>query len=306
MSTRVIPFRSTARPWQPPLQCKRRLASGCLLSRLQVTLDPRQLMSIYWQELRQLLEVEGLSWRYAPLALELKVGVQKRPLCTYRLRLGEQSLGELIVSRSRPLVEQDKLLLEQTLDLLAQPLYNALLYQQALAAARCDPLTGVGNRAAFDEALAPELELAQRHKTAFSLLLIDIDRFKHINDSYGHAAGDTVLSGIAAALKGLARQSDLLFRYAGDEFVILMRQTEEAGAYAVAERIRSAVEQRVFRHGDQTIAVQLSIGFAVAAPGERARALFERADQALLVAKRSGRNQISWTTATGEVQRAHA
>lgn len=294
MSSQIISFHRAATPWRMPLQCKRRFASSCLLSRLQTTLDPRQLMELYWQELQQLLGVEGLSWRSGSLSINVQFGVRARLLGAYQLQSGRQSLGELMLRRRAPFTEQEELLLEQVLNLLIQPLHNAMLYQQALMVARRDYLTGLGNRIALDEALEQELDLAHRHGIPLSLLLLDIDCFKHINDRYGHSAGDDVLCGVATALQGLARQSDLLFRYAGDEFVILMRQTDESGAYSVAERLRSGVEQELFHHGGQTIAVQLSIGLATVAPAETAGTLFDRADQALLAAKRAGRNQVRW------------
>src|SRR5690625_5168616 len=176
MSSRIISFRPAAQPWHAPLQCRRRRSSGCLLSRLQSSLNPEELLQVYWDELQQLLGVDGLSWRHEALSMQLGFGAPTRQLRAYELLLGGESLGELSVSRRAPLQTTEGLLLEQTLDLLIQPLNNAVLYQQALAAARQDQLTGLGNRVAFDEALSMELELASRHGTPFSLLLRSEER----------------------------------------------------------------------------------------------------------------------------------
>jgi len=307
MSSRIISFRPAAQLWRRlPLQCKRHSNRGCLLNRLHASLDPRQLMGVYWDELRQLLGMEGLRWEHQGLCQQAQLGLQQGWLRVYRLFLGDQDLGELALSRSAPLQERELLLLEQTLDLLIQPLHNAVLYQQALAAALRDPLTGLGNRAAFEQALLQELELACRHGMPLSLALLDIDHFKEINDNHGHLAGDAVLTHVAAAIRGQARQSDLLFRYAGDEFVILMRHTDRLGACTVAERIRRAVERQPFSHAERELPVRLSIGVATADPRESADGLFERADRALLAAKRSGRNRIHWAEPLAAECRVHA
>jgi diguanylate cyclase (GGDEF)-like protein len=263
-----------------------------LLSRLQTTLDPLRLLQLYFAEVRELLAVEGLRWRHEDAVMQLQLGRREPVQYRYQLSLGRSSFGELAVSRCTSLLAGEERLLEQTLDLLIQPLCNAVRYQQAVVAARRDSLTGLDNRTAFDQALSRELELTRRHGAPFSLLLLDVDRFKDINDRYGHLAGDAVLRDLAGILVGSARQSDLLFRYAGDEFVIVMSRTGRAGGWAVAERVRRAVARHVFRYGELEVPVRISLGVAVAAEGEGPQALFQRADQALLAAKRQGRDRV--------------
>lgn len=279
----------------PPFQFERHYDADPrmrLLSRLQTTLEPLRLLQLYFVEVRELLAIEGLRWRHEDSSMQLELGRRQPVQYCYQLSLEGDCFGELAVSRSTTLLAGEERLLEQTLDLLIHPLCNAVRYQQAVAAARRDSLTGLGNRAAFDQALSRELELARRHGAPFSLLLLDVDRFKDINDRYGHLAGDAVLRDLAGTLVGSARQSDLLFRYAGDEFVIVMSRTGRAGAWAVAERVRRAVARHVFRYGELEMPVRISLGVAVAAEGEGPQTLFQRADQALLAAKRQGRDRI--------------
>lgn len=295
MANSVVPLRPVARPRVSPRRSSHRHgvdASIRLLSRLQTTLEPQQLLQFYFEEMRQPLALEGLSWRYDELGLRVRLGRQGRARCVCSLSMDGASFGELTVSGRTPLRDDEELLLQQTLGLLIHPLRNAVLYQQALAAARRDALTGLGNRAAFDESLARELDLARRHGDAFSLVLIDVDHFKEINDCYGHQAGDQVLRDLAGILVHEARHSDLLFRYAGDEFVIAMSRTDLEGALAAAERARQAVACHRFHSGGREIPVRISLGVAMAVDGEGPQDLFRRADQALFAAKRQGRDRI--------------
>ena len=297
MVNSVVPLSPVARPRPAPRRSSHSQhgvdASIRLLSRLQTTLEPQQLLQFYFEEMRLPLALEGLSWRCDEPGLRVRLGRQGRARCVCSLSIDGTSFGELTVSRRTPLRDDEELLLQQTLGLLIHPLRNAVLYQQALAAARRDALTGLGNRAAFDESLIRELDLARRHGDAFSLVLIDVDHFKEINDRHGHQAGDQVLRELAQILLREARHSDLLFRYAGDEFVIAMSRTGLEGALGAAERVRNAVADHRFHCDGRTIPVRISVGVATAANGEGPQDVFRRADQALFSAKRQGRDRVA-------------
>ena len=155
-----------------------------------------------------------------------------------------------------------------------------------------DPLTQLGNRGAYDHAVETEVYRADRHKTPLSMLVIDIDFFKRINDDYGHLVGDQVLKKVAQMLNAQVRKSDLAFRYGGEEFVILMTNTHSDAAHTIAERIRSKIAAAVVNIMEQTIPVTVSIGVSEFQHGESASTLFHRADQALYQAKHDGRNQV--------------
>jgi diguanylate cyclase (GGDEF)-like protein len=164
---------------------------------------------------------------------------------------------------------------------------------------RHDPLTGLPNRRLFEETLEKAWSAAMRSRTSLSILMIDIDRFKSINDTYGHAAGDATLLHVAAAIRArLARGSDMVARYGGEEFIVLTVDQDAAEVAALAERIRAgAAECSVQQPADRTPGdrITVSIGTATTTPkpGELARALVQRADEALYVAKTSGRNRVS-------------
>jgi diguanylate cyclase (GGDEF)-like protein len=159
--------------------------------------------------------------------------------------------------------------------------------------ARSDPLTGVMNRRAFHEHLALEWERAGRYQRPLSCVMIDLDFFKKVNDTYGHMAGDAVLQGIAHLLEDYRRASDALARFGGEEFCVLLSETEEAGAVAWADRVRLAIAEARIPFTDQVLCVTGSLGVAArAADTTSPEALVALADQALRAAKESGRNRV--------------
>ena len=157
--------------------------------------------------------------------------------------------------------------------------------------ARTDPLTGLLNRRAFEERLQSEIALARSGGRPLAMLYVDADRFKRINDDYGHGAGDAVLAGIAATLRTAARPVDHLARIGGEEFVLLMPGADETTARKSALEILTAMPRVRFRTCPESIT--LSIGLTCLAPGDTGDRFMQRADQALLRAKRGGRNRIA-------------
>jgi two-component system cell cycle response regulator len=173
------------------------------------------------------------------------------------------------------------------------------LYESAMH----DPLTGVYNRRYLDDHLQSEFAFAARHGTSLSLLLIDADHFKRINDTWGHAAGDTALRALAEDLRRSVRAEDMIARFGGEEFAVLAREINAEGARAVAERIRGLVEGNPVRFeppagteggAGQLVAITVSIGVATMTAQRifaSADALLEAADEALYRAKEAGRNR---------------
>jgi diguanylate cyclase (GGDEF)-like protein len=176
-------------------------------------------------------------------------------------------------------------------------------YQMRLAeSALQDALTGLYNRRHFEERLASELAAAQRHARPVSLLLVDIDHFKSVNDRYGHLAGDEALKLVGTVLSGALRKEDVLARYGGEEFVVIARETGLAGGKALGERVRQAVERsRLSWEGSDvgltvSIGVTVSVGISEYVPGRTDRELFQAADRALYAAKQAGRNRVVTVT----------
>ena len=169
----------------------------------------------------------------------------------------------------------------------------AVTHKRLLQEALTDPLTQLPNRRHGLDFLASEWAFAQSNSLPMACLLLDIDHFKRINDTYGHAAGDAVLRQLADLLKRTSRVEDLVFRYGGEEFAAVLPNASIRAAVQIAERIRSVVEKYSFLWESQTIPVTLSIGVANLNGGEKdSQALIETADAALYQAKKSGRNRV--------------
>ncbi|MEO8183389.1 MAG: diguanylate cyclase [Deltaproteobacteria bacterium] len=159
----------------------------------------------------------------------------------------------------------------------------------------CDPLTRVYNRRHLEQHLAAELAFAQRHSSAISLILVDLDCFKLVNDQHGHPAGDLVLERVAELMSAQIRVEDMLARYGGEEFIIVLRQTSIGGAEVLAERIRRAVaEASIDIGGGQELTVTLSAGCASleCSSGSDPAELVQIADRRLYLAKQQGRNRV--------------
>jgi diguanylate cyclase (GGDEF)-like protein len=176
---------------------------------------------------------------------------------------------------------------------LLYPVRNALLYRTATQSALRDPLTDTGNRIAMDQTLQREIEMSRRHLQPLSLLMLDIDHFKNINDSHGHSAGDDVLKAVAASIKGQLRNVDMVFRFGGEEFLILLSNTGREAAAMVGERLRFAAQAKDFMADGKLIELTVSLGCSTLLPGESVESLVRRADSALYVAKREGRNRLA-------------
>jgi len=156
-----------------------------------------------------------------------------------------------------------------------------------------DPLTGVFNRRAVIERTEAELVLSQRTSKAFSVLLLDLDHFKAINDEYGHAAGDSVLKAIVGIVKNELRQTDVVGRWGGEEFLLIAVQTPELGALELAERLRQRIAETSIAAGFATLRLSASFGIAESSATDTAESLIDRADQGLYQAKAKGRNRCA-------------
>jgi len=172
---------------------------------------------------------------------------------------------------------------------------------------RRDPLTGLFNRAHLEEALTSEFSDSDTYEWPVSVVFLDVDYFKQVNDTHGHRVGDMILRETAAILCASTRESDVVSRFGGDEFVVLLPGTDQSRALTVCERIRAAVASKVHVVDEGTLTVTSSIGFATrdsAYPYEDVEQLLEAADQALNLAKSRGRNQVASHVDAGEEKRA--
>ena len=155
-----------------------------------------------------------------------------------------------------------------------------------------DELTGLPNRRLFDAALAGRIENLTRYGWRFGLLIADIDHFKAVNDKHGHHFGDAVLAGVAATLHGAVRAGDIVARWGGEEFAVLVESSDQAGLIETAERLRVLVATSEVRQDGHIVKVHVSVGGSLATNADSAETLFARADSALYAAKHAGRNRI--------------
>ncbi len=158
--------------------------------------------------------------------------------------------------------------------------------------ARKDPLTGLSNRRHLDELFAMEVERSARHKLSLSVIIADVDHFKKVNDTHGHAVGDMVLVGVAKILESGKRPYDMTGRFGGEEFVVLLPETRGEDAMVVAERLRTALQEAAIAGFTGTVTA--SFGVASLLSGEDSLGLFAKADGALYRAKENGRNRVEF------------
>ncbi|MFZ5761499.1 MAG: GGDEF domain-containing protein [Thermodesulfobacteriota bacterium] len=172
---------------------------------------------------------------------------------------------------------------------------NSRLREQTIR----DGLTGLYNHRHFQEMLRHEFFLAQRHQSDLACLMLDLDRFKEVNDTYGHPFGDHVLAGTATLILNETRVTDTVARYGGEEFAILLPNTDRQGALAIAERIRAKAENYLHRQKEIARIVTISIGLATSGANRpvKPETLLALADHALYTAKTSGRNRVVAATA---------
>ena len=195
--------------------------------------------------------------------------------------------------RERPLERGDQLRIGDTIfkylsgsDIEVQ--YHEILFRMTVT----DGLTNLCNRKQLDATLHEEIPRARRHGRDLSVLMLDIDHFKHINDTHGHLAGDSVLRGLAAILQKRLRPNDRLGRYGGEEFCAILPETALANAAKIGEELRALVEAHAFVAEDKRINVTISIGAGCLADGMDMAGLYRRADEMLYQAKRTGRNKV--------------
>lgn len=235
-------------------------------------------------EFEEDLEIDGerRCWRFAKFPLFDAAGTM----------IGVGSLGTDLTERRA--VEDELKRARNAAELAARELRKALADMERLAVT--DRLTGVWNRRRLEEAAAIEIARADRYHTRASLLMIDLDHFKRINDRLGHAAGDAALVEFCSRIRRNIRESDSLARWGGEEFIVLAPSSRLSEAVEVAEKLREAVSGAPFAGGETITA---SIGVAEHLPGERFDTWVRRADAALYQAKHNGRNRVEHDTATG-------
>ncbi|HEY3700249.1 MAG TPA: GGDEF domain-containing protein [Spongiibacteraceae bacterium] len=284
-------------PDASPAAAERRLTARLrFANRLLHSLDINEVLRLFAGELTQDLALDSVAYKNTPLNVNMEFGEAATHRCEYKLDFEGENFGELLFTRSKRFAKRELERIEMRIASLMPALRNALRYLNAIQTATRDALTGVGNRVALEITADREIAVARRTNQPTAILVLDIDHFKRINDRYGHSAGDRVLIETVRQLRENCRESDSIFRFGGEEFVVLLGQTEESGALAIAERIRAAIAAMNTQHEQTGIHVTASIGIACLNRGEGLHAWFDRADRALYLAKQGGRNRVMRAT----------
>jgi two-component system cell cycle response regulator len=212
------------------------------------------------------------------------------------VQAGARAMGSVALGpSSRGASRDDRELVGVVAAELSGPLRVVSVVEQSKRLAMSDPLTGLLNRRAFSEMMVRSLASFERYGEPVSVLLLDVDHFKRINDTHGHEAGDAVLVSLAETLRGFARRTDCVARWGGEEFVVGLSHTRIPAVAIPAERIRKAILERPIRlPNGRFVSVTVSVGVAAAVAGEGLDALVARADRALYVAKDAGRNRCEY------------
>jgi diguanylate cyclase (GGDEF)-like protein len=208
------------------------------------------------------------------------------PLVTLSGRIGW--LGVFSRDPEARFGEDDRRRLEELAERVAPAIENARRFREARRLADLDALTGLHNRRYFHETLAREVDRAQRYQRRLSLVLVDVDGFKEINDRIGHLAGDAVLAEIASRIRQVVRSADIPCRVGGDELAVIVPEIEVGGARQLVGRIQSAVSSQPIARAGR---VRVSAGVADLQPNDSPTTLFERADESLYEAKHNGKNE---------------
>lgn len=197
----------------------------------------------------------------------------------------------VLLRRGRCIEAEEADILSNALEILVEPMQRALDYENLFEQARRDMLTGLDNRRVFEDRIGPMLDAAERHDRPITVASMDLDHFKQINDTLGHAAGDEALRRVAKVLSAMVRTSDLLVRMGGDEFVLVLPETELEAAKTLAERLCGAIDRLDIRAGDGK-RLGVSIGLVQWRPELSREEWLQRADEVLYQAKKTGRCRV--------------
>ncbi|MDP2559978.1 GGDEF domain-containing protein [Psychrobium sp. 1_MG-2023] len=257
------------------------------LEKLNTTVELQPMLAIYAGEVGLRLPVSGIEFKVDQQHYQLKYSSASRFALNSELTFANKPLGEMIYLSTKPLNQQQRQIIASFEQQLLQPLNNVLIFEQNRLASLRDYLTGLGNRSYFEETLNQMTATAVRDRRSFTLLMLDLDNFKQVNDQHGHSEGDKVLKQFAMILKDALRSNDHVFRFGGDEFSLLLAHSDELNPTLVAHRILKAVRN------DPLLAkheITTSIGFSNWSHKDCNKTLLERADAALYHAKSRGKN----------------
>ena len=258
-----------------------------IMQQLASSIDLHKLAGVYYAQLKRKVNVDGITIKFLEGRLTLGNSSQVRNTKCLDQMADHVNFASLQYAFSKPLSLRETTLLQQLHKHFKYPLKNALEHYNVKQLALKDHLTSLGNRANYQETLHRLVSQAKRSGNGFGLLVIDMDRFKYINDSYGHLEGDKVLMAMAEVLRLSVRETDYVFRFGGDEFCCLLPGSDMATNSIIAKRIKTLMAESAVlsKHN-----ISCSIGSTQYRAKDTEQDLFNRADKALYSAKQSGRS----------------
>ncbi|SGZ01519.1 GGDEF domain-containing protein [Moritella viscosa] len=266
-----------------------------LASQLQSSLDPEVLLAIFKQNVREYMPLCNLVFHVDNNTLAAKTSALGNVNLRLDLFRNGYALGQLECSLEQRLTMAQQALLALLSEALSNPLYNAMEYQKMKLLAFEDSLTGLANRNKFEHCFQQLSENSHKKQLDLSLLIIDLDGFKRVNDKYGHQTGDLVLANFAQLLLQFSGERVQIFRFAGDEFTILINDVDKYFISCFAQGIKNAV---TIHHSLSKFNLSCSIGSAEFQCDDTLDTLFARADKALYRAKAKGRNCVELAAGT--------
>jgi diguanylate cyclase (GGDEF)-like protein len=249
-----------------------------LLEQLQTTLDLDKLLDIFAMEAARYLKFSGLYFKSKIVSKTLRGSRKAQNERQFELKLNNEFIGTISYSVDKPTSMHHYKNLQRIHQILLYPLKNALQYYQAMQLARQDTLTELGNRRYFDEQLKRAMHNANRQHAQVGLVLADLNKFKAVNDTYGHNAGDEVLVQFSSILRSCVRDSDSLFRFGGDEFAIIVENASEHALDIIQSRINTYLASNIVLTQYQ---VGCSLGTTFMNRADNESSFFERADKEL-------------------------
>ena len=261
--------------------------SSAFMQKLLLTIDLNRLAEVFFHQLQNKLPLSALKIHSQTASLALGDENNNKNIKTLDCTAEHQTFASISYSFRQGLKLSEWRLLQELHSYFKNPLRNALEHYKLKQLAMKDHLTSLGNRVSYQETLHRLLSQARRQSAEFGLLVIDLDKFKSINDLFGHCEGDNVLLAFSDALSQCLRETDYAFRFGGDEFCCLLPDSDKQVNHSVAGRINAAIANHALlaRHG-----LSCSIGGANYRPNDDEQSLFKRADEALYAAKKAGRN----------------
>ena len=253
-----------------------------LMEQLQTSLEFDQLLNIFAMEAAKYVDFSGLYFKKGDVTAAIRGSRQGKNERHFELKLNQQFIGILTYAINSPISITNYKILNELHQYLIHPLNNALRYQEAMQLAMQDGLTSLSNRRCFDEQLKRAMHHANRQRSKVGLLICDLDKFKLVNDTYGHNIGDEVLKQFSQALKESIRDSDSLFRFGGDEFAIIVEDATFDSLTVIEQRIYSALMSNPLLSKYE---ISCSLGHTFMNRIDTQTSLFERADKALYQSK---------------------